>query len=187
MLSQKKQKQNISTSAMVLMAMCTAVLCVSAYISIPLPVPGSPHITMVNFVILLIALLFPARQAVVIVAIWMLLGIVGIPVYIGGLSGIGYLASAWGGYTVAFPVTVLVVALVRGERYERRRYTVAAVLGVIVTNFIGMCWLKYFGIEGYDRWATVFAAGFVAFLPADLVKAFVAAQIVKSFRVVLKK
>lgn len=176
------KKTLTDTRSLVLMAMFAAILCISAYISIPIPLPGSPHITMLNFVILLVALLFPVWQSFMIILVWMLLGAIGLPVFIAGASGIGYLTSAWGGYTVSFLLVAIVLPLIRGKKYSRVRFTMASVLGALLIDFVGMLWLKAFVVEGYDTWKAVFLGGFVAFLPMDMVKAVVVAQVVPAFR-----
>ena len=80
-----KTKSKFSTYSIVMMALFAAILCVSAYISIPLP--NGTHITLLNFVITLIALVFPLAESFFIGLIWMLLGLVGVPVFV-GRSGI---------------------------------------------------------------------------------------------------
>ena len=62
-------KPAFTTQSLVMMAIFAAILCISAYISIPIPVPGAPHITLLNFVILLIALLFPLQQSFFIILV----------------------------------------------------------------------------------------------------------------------
>ncbi|MBR4758524.1 MAG: biotin transporter BioY [Lachnospiraceae bacterium] len=164
------------------MAMFAAILSVSAFISIPLPFPGAPHITLQNFCILLIALLFPWDQALMIVITWLLLGIVGVPVFIGGKAGIGYLASnPWGGYTLAFLPAILMMAYLRGKEYGRVRYTIVSVLGAVLIDALGMVYLRFYPQSGYN-WTMAVTAGFFAFLPLDMIKAAVAAQIVPAFR-----
>lgn len=165
------------------MALFTALLCVSAYISFTLPLPGSPHLTLLNFMILLISLLFPLQQSFCIILVWMLLGALGVPVFIGGGAGFGYLAGPWGGYTFTFLFVALALPVIRGKKYSRIRFTVAAVIGVLLIDFIGMLWLKV--QAGYD-WKAAFGIGFLAFLPLDFVKAVIAAQIVPVFRKVLR-
>lgn len=98
---EKMAKKYFNTKSIVLMALFAALLCVSAYISISLPIPGAPHLTLVNFMVLLISFVLPAFQPALVVAVWMLLGIVGVPVFIGGATGIGYLIGPWGGYTLS--------------------------------------------------------------------------------------
>lgn len=80
-----KNKTTFTTQNLVLMALFAAVLCVSAYISIPLP--NGSHITALNFVVTLIGLVFAVEQSFFISLVWLLLGAVGVPVFIGGQGG----------------------------------------------------------------------------------------------------
>ena len=93
----KTNKTGFTTKSITMMALFAAILCISAYISIPLPIPGSPHITLLNFVIIVIALLFPLSQSFITILVWMALGAIGLPVFIGGGSGLGYLTNNFGG------------------------------------------------------------------------------------------
>lgn len=88
-------EKNFTSKALVIKALFAAVLCVSAYISIPLPTGA--HITFLNFIVLLIALVFPWQDSLVITLLWLVLGAIGVPVFIGGNAGIGYLLSGWAG------------------------------------------------------------------------------------------
>lgn len=175
-------KNLFTTKNLALMAMFAAIIGVAAYSSIPLPFPGTPHLTMQNFCILLVAMLFPAPMSFVIVLVWMLLGIVGLPVFIGGKSSIGYILNQWGGYTLAFLPTAVVLPLIRGKKYNRVRYTIVSVFGALMIDFLGMLYLHYYPASGYANWAAAFSAGFLSFLPLDLVKAVVVAQIIPAFR-----
>ena len=64
---------------------------------------------MLNFVILLIALLFSSGEGFLIILVWLILGILGLPVFIGGGAGIGYLMTPYGGYTLVFPLIGLLL------------------------------------------------------------------------------
>lgn len=182
--TQTTNKPAFSTYKLVMSALFAALLCISAYINISIPLPGSPHITLLNFVIILIALLFAVKEAFLTIFVWMLLGAVGIPVFIGGGAGIGYLTGPWGGYTVSFLVIAIVLPLIRGAKYKRIRYTIVAIIGVILIDIIGMIWLKFYNAL---PWSAAFLTGFVSFLPLDLLKAVVCAQIVPAFRRVIKE
>ena len=176
-------EQSNKTKRLVVSALFAALLCIGAYISIPLPIPGAPHITMVNFVLLLIALLFNVGESFLIVVVWMLLGIVGIPVFIGGKGGIAYLIQPWGAYTWAFIVVAILLPLIRGKSYNRIRYTITAIIGVVLIDLIGMFYLM--AMSHYNL-LTGFATGFLPFILLDLVKAVVAAQIIPAFKKVIK-
>ena len=168
-------KPAFTTQSLVMMAIFAAILCISAYISIPIPVPGAPHITLLNFVILLIALLFPLQQSFFIILVWMLLGVVGLPVFIGGGAGTGYLIGPWGGYTATFILVAVILPLIRGKKYNRIRYTLSAI--------VGMFWLM---AQNHLNLQSAFLIGFVPFIPLDLVKSIVAAQIVPAFKNIIK-
>ncbi len=170
--------QKISTRRLVFCSLFAALLCISAYLSIPTPLPMAPKITLINFVLFIIALLFPVTDSFLIVLVWFLLGLVGIPVYIGGGAGIGYLLAPYGAYTWAFPIVSIILPLIRGKKYNRIRYTICALIGVVIIDGIGMIYLK--STMNYN-WLMAFTTGFLAFIPLDVVKAVIAAQIIPAF------
>lgn len=173
-------KNVFSTKSLVTMALFAAILCVSAFISIPLP--NGSHIALLNFILFLIALTFTPGQSAIIVLAWFFLGLVGIPVYVGGQAGMGYIASQWGGYNFGFIATAVLIPLLRklaGDSYRRLIYTVIAILGAVLIDLVGCLWLMYMGGLSVGQ---AFAMGFLPFIPLDLVKAVASAQIAPQFR-----
>ena len=166
--------KRFTTQRLALMAMFAAILCVSAYISVPLPFTGY-HVTFLNFIITLIALVFPLEQSLLISIVWLLL--------IGGNAGIGYLMGPLGGYTIAFILVALLLPLLRGAKYNRIRFTVVSVASVIFVDLFGMVWLK---LMNHMPWKTAWFAGFFSFIILDLVKAVVVAQIVPAFHKIMQ-
>ena len=173
----EKVKSKFSTYSLVMMALFAAILCVSAYISIPLP--NGTHITLLNFVVTLIALVFPLSQSFFITLVWLLLGLCGVPVFIGGNAGPGYLFGTYGGFSFAFIVIAIFIPLLRGRKYNRIRYTIVSILSAVLVDAIGSLWILV--MSGCSIKAA-FVAGFLPFITLDLVKAVVAAQIVPAFR-----
>lgn len=162
------------------MAMFSAILCVAAYLTITLP--NGSHITLLNFAILLVALIFPARQGFCITLVWLLIGAVGIPVYAGGNAGLGYLFGNYGGYILGLLITPVIIPLLSGQEYQRIRATFAAIFSVIMVDALGMIqWmlLAHLGIR------EAFVAGFLSFIILDLVKAIIAAQIAPALRLAI--
>lgn len=169
--------QKIATKSLVTMALFAGMLCVSAYISVPLP--NGSHITFLNFMVMLIAFLFPATESGLIVLVWLLLGAVGLPVFIGGSAGLGYLISPYGGYSFAFLIVAILIPLLRGKEYHRIRVTAVAIASVIFVDLFGAAWWMLLGHLGAKE---AFVLGFLPFIVLDLVKAVVVAQIVPAFR-----
>ncbi len=113
----------------------------------------------------------------------MILGIVGVPVFIRGGSGIGYLTGVfWRIYIFLYSCCYFCRTLTKGKKYRRIRYTIVAILSAVLIDVVGMLWWKF---TGNLTWKVAFLSGFVAFIPLDLVKAVIAAQIVPLFRKLL--
>lgn len=169
--------KTISTRSLVIMAMFAAVLCVSAYISIPLP--NGSHITALNFIVTVIALVFPLEQSALILIIWTLLGLVGVPVFIGGNAGAGYLFGPLGGFSFAFILIAILVPLVRGQKYNRIMYTIVAIASAVLVDLVGSLWLMF---AADMTLKAALLAGFAPFIVLDIVKAVIAAQIAPQFK-----
>ena len=182
-MNKEAKKSLFALKDLTTMALFAALLCISAYISFTIPLPGSPHITLLNFMVLLIALLVPVQQSFCIILVWMLLGALGVPVFIGGGAGFGYLVGPWGAYTFTFLLVALLLPIIRGKKYRRVYYTIVAIIGVLLINLVGMLWLK---VQANYTWKAAFGYGFLPFLPLDLIKAVIVAQIVPIFKKVLR-
>lgn len=78
------------------MALFAALLCVSSYISIPLPF-SAVSLTLQTLIINMIAILLPPKKAGLTVLVWMLLGLAGLPVFSGGMGGAGKIVRTYRG------------------------------------------------------------------------------------------
>lgn len=180
----KKVKTNsqLSTRNLVIMAMFTAVLCISAYISITLP--NGSHITVLNFIVTIIVLSFPARQALAIILTWLLLGITGVPVLAGGNAGIGYILGPYGGYSISFVLIAILVPMLCCRKYNLLYFTAVAVLSVIVVNLTGTFWIMSVSKVSFKA---ALIAGFIPFIALDTVKAVIAAQLVPKIHKIINE
>lgn len=169
-----------STHSLVIMALFATLLCISAYITIP--IPTGQHITLQNFFVLLTTLLFPLNQTVLIVLTWLFLGIVGIPVFVGGTAGISYLASPLGGYTSAFMIIALIIPLFRPKTYHRISYTVLAIFASLLIEVCGAAWVIL--LNGISI-KNAILLWILPYLPLDMLKAVIAAQLVPQFKRIL--
>ena len=115
-------------------ALCTALIAVCSWISVPATVP----FTLQTFAVLLACDLL-GGAAILSVALYLLMGAVGIPVFAGFSGGLGTLLGPTGGYLVGFVAIALLMAL--WQRAFKGRWTAAAMLlGMGVCYLFGTCW-----------------------------------------------
>lgn len=179
--TQTTVKSTHSAQSLVTIALMAAVLCVSAYISIPLP--NGSHITALNFIVMLVALVFSIRESFLINLIWFLLGLLGLPVLIGGASGIGYVLGPWGGYSISFLIVAALVPLICTRKYNRVLYTIIAILSAAFVDLFGSIWMM---VVSDIALVPALVAGFLPFIVLDVVKAVIAAQIVPQIRKIVR-
>lgn len=174
-----KQKHS-SSHSLVITALFASLLCICAYITIPLPT--GQHITLQNFMALLTAFLFPVGQAVSIILVWLLLGMAGVPVFVGGNAGISYIFSPLGGYMIAFLLIAVLCPLLRPKKYNRCIYSILAIMAALLIDICGA--LQVMLLNGISLKAAVLLWIF-PYLPLDFVKAVIVAQIIPKFKKIL--
>ena len=106
------KNKKLTTYQMAVTALMAAVLCVLGPLSVPI---GAIPISLSNFVICLAAWLLGARFGTLSVAIYLAIGLVGVPVFSGYGAGIAKLAGPTGGYLVGYLLLVSAVGLILGD------------------------------------------------------------------------
>ncbi len=167
-------KDLFSVRNMTKMAICVALCCVSAYISFPLPfTPGM--VTALTLTMNLTAFLLPPKQTFIVLVGYVLLGSIGLPVFVGGTAGLGKLFGPTGGFIFAFVVAYPVVSYLKGKVNSLKRYFLVAVLVGIPITYIGGV-ISMLLLLNIDLWQALIMAAF-PFIPGDIMKAFAAAWI----------
>lgn len=115
---------NLSTQAIVMTGMLTAVLAVLSILQIPMP-SGVP-ITLQTFAVALCGYLLGHRKGTLCVALYLLLGFIGLPVFTGMTGGIGKLFGYTGGFLYGF----LFLAFFCGIGIRTSRKIPAILLGI---------------------------------------------------------
>jgi len=146
--------------------------------AISIPVPGSAvPVTGQTLGVLLAANVLGARRGALAVALVLLLGFLGMPVFAGGQGGAAVFVSATGGYLFG----MLLAAAAVGALTERlgtsavalaTRVAVSGSVGVFAVYLVGVPWLAF--VTERPLWESL-NTGMVPFLPGDLFKAVVAA------------
>lgn len=119
------------------MSICIAIICISAYISFPLPFTPA-MVTAQTIAINLVALILTPKQSFIVVLLYILLGTFGLPVFSGGTSGFGKLFGPTGGFILGFLAIAPLMSYLKGKNNSFKRY-------LFVTIFVGMIVLYAFG------------------------------------------
>lgn len=101
--------QNSRTRQITLIGLMTAITCILAPLSIPLPFSPVP-ISLTNLVIFISVFILGMKDATISFLIYLLLGSVGLPVFASFHAGLSVLAGPTGGYLIGF----IFLALIQG-------------------------------------------------------------------------
>lgn len=161
---------------MVLAPLLAALTGASSLIAIPIgPVP----ITLQSLFVLASGGILGARWGALSMALYLAMGVAGLPVFAGGTSGLGRLLGPTGGYLVGFVLAAaLVGVLARGLRGQAW-LLLATLAGLALVYAMGSIWLS---LVGRIPMSKALMVGVLPFLPADLVKAFLAALLIGRWR-----
>ena len=143
-----------------------ALIVVCAWITIPTVVP----FTMQTFAVFLAVGLLGGRLGSLSVAVYLLLGAVGLPVFSGFRGGLGAFAGVTGGYLLGFLLIALVMWLAQALWGDGTGvFILSAIVGLAVCYFFGTVWylLLYTSANGPVSLWTVLGSCVFPFLIPD--------------------
>ena len=167
-------------------ALLIALLAVSCMFTVPLgPVP----FTLQTAVVILVALLCTPRQSALVVGAYLLMGVIGLPVFSGMTGGPGKLLGPTGGFLIGFLVSATLAALLRGLIAKRTARNivgdiVAAACVIIVSDVFGLIWFMF--VTQSDA-ASAFLVSTAPFIIPDCCKAVLAIIVATAVRKGLRK
>lgn len=151
-------------------------IAVSAKVQVPFyPVP----LTLQTLVVLVIGAALGLRLATASVALYLIEGLMGLPVFAGAVAGPLYMAGPTGGYLVGFLAAAALIGFAADRRWDRSwiRLLVSLSLGHAVVFVFGFLWLAHF--IGPEK---AFAAGVAPFALATIVKTLLAVALIGAGR-----
>ena len=167
---------------MVLAALMAALTAVGAYIYVPIgPVP----IVLSTLFVILSGLLLGSRWGLISMALYLLVGAIGIPVFAGGKGGFAYFLGPTGGYLFGYLISAWITGLL-SERSNRLFVwdVTAVVIGSLILYGCGVLWLK---VVTQMSWPKTLLVGVIPFLVGDAIKASVAVILARSVRPMLSR
>ena len=162
----EKEKMHNMISA----AIFAGIMAILSQFTFPIgPVP----ITLQSFVCALAGGVLGRKWGAISIGLWLLLGLMGVPIPTMGKAGAGIFLSPVGGYYLGFVVMAWVSGFRLAEKGHFLRQVSSAVLGLICCYFLGLVWFIgyfHFGLgKDMPLWTalTLTVFPFVAF---DLIK-----------------
>jgi biotin transport system substrate-specific component len=172
----------------VLIVAGTVLLILGSYVQLYFPINPHVPLTLQTFAVLFTGALLGAWRGASSTALYLLIGIVGFPVFAAGDDGVhrsglgtiigfgegGVVLGATGGYLVAFLLASGLVGWLAERGWDRRFVTsiAAMVAGTVLIYAVGVVWLSI--AIGVDI-PQALEFGLYPFLPGDIVKLLVAA------------
>jgi len=175
-------------------ALFAAIICVGCFIKIPL---GLVPIVLQNVLCILSGVLFGGILSAAPTALFLLAGLIGLPVYSGGSSGISVWLGPTGGFLPGYLIGALLAGLIAGKpSVDEKKLTVKKVIRITLAIFAGMIVLYIPGIIHFANWAkkmqklpvdkSAFAytmsACVIPYIPGDLLKIIVAIPLALKIR-----
>lgn len=155
--------------AMAKIGLMAAIICVLGPLSIPIgPVP----ISFTNLAIYFALYLLGTKKGTISYLIYMLLGLVGLPVFSGATGGVQKLFGVTGGYIFGF-IWMAIISGIFIEKWQDKYYMhlIGMVLGTAVCYLFGTVWFVLLA-----KCSVAYALGICVFpfIPGDVIKMVIA-------------
>ena len=182
----KKQKGMLAIKDVSLIALFAALMAVCSWISIPFVVP----FTLQTFAVFLAIIVLGGFKGTMSILTYILLGIIGLPVFANFNGGIAYLLGPTGGYIVGFLLSGLVMwALEKPFSKKNDGFMVISmIIGLIICYICGTIWFRIVYIQkGNDTTiANVLLMCVLPFIIPDLLKIMLALFIKNKLKKIIK-
>ncbi|MFR2130519.1 MAG: biotin transporter BioY [Enterococcus lactis] len=163
---------NRTLKELILAAEFAAIISVFSQMTIPF---GLVPLTGQTFAIGLTATFLGRKLGLISVTVYLLLGLIGLPVFSGMTGGIAVLFGPTGGYLIGFLFQTWLTGWMIEKTDAHYLYAIFAnLMGSLAALVCGTIWLK---ISGDLTFTTAFASGLLPFLLPEAIKAIGAAYI----------
>ena len=155
------KKHPITAKDMAYSGICAALLAISAWCAIPM---HQVSYTMQSFAVFFALGLLGGRRGVISISIYLVMGLIGLPVFSGFRGGVGVLLGVTGGYIWGFLLAGLLywaVTALFGQGFKAR--LAAMILGMLLCYGCGTVW--YLRVYGGNLWAVLTACVLPYLLP----------------------
>jgi len=182
---------NIKTREMILIALFAALTSVGAYMIIVLPFTAVPFTMQILFVAFS-GILLGAKNGMISQFIYMIIGLVGVPVFSGATGGIQSILKPTFGYVIGFVLFAFVTGYMinKIKKLTIPKIFLCIMVGLMVDYVIGVTYM-YFVFNLYMgkeiSYLTAINWGFTPFILFDTIKCLIVAVVASLLIPILKK
>lgn len=154
------------TKKLIVTALMAAVMCVISPFTIP--ISGGVGISMGIMIVFLMSYILEFPMGLVSCLVYILIGIIGLPVFQGFQGGIGVILGPTGGFIAGYIFIGFIVGLfVKLGNGKRVFFVIGAIIGLIVCYIMGCLWYMYLMEAGFKVAVMVCVIPYIFF---DLLK-----------------
>ena len=180
----QSKRTALNTADIAMIAMCSALMAVCSWISIPAAVP----FTMQTFAVFVTVGILGGKRGTFSVLLYLLLGAAGLPVFSGFSGGISHLFGATGGYIIGFLFSAIVMWMI--EKSFGRSFKVLAasmIAGLLLCYIFGTAWFVTLYTHESVSVSVMTALGWCVFpyIIPDALKIALAAELTRRLRPVI--
>ncbi len=145
----------------------------AATAGIVIPIGSLPPITLQTLFVLLAGLLLTPKKAFISMSIYVLLGMIGLPILSGFTGGLGVVLSKSLGFLIGFIIAAYFVSIMKNINFLNKNHVSVFVILVIANGIIYMSGAAYLAfVGGTSIWLIL--KGFSLYVVGDLLKISVA-------------
>jgi biotin transport system substrate-specific component len=164
----------LSTRDLIITSLFTALTAIGAFISIPIgPVP----ITLQSLFVILSGLILGSKLGMLSQIAYVLLGLVGLPVFSGGSGGLGSIFHPTFGFLIGFIIAAYIVGKISEKNKSIIVIAFAVILGSIIIYVIGVPYFYFIFTNYMGKDINFYGAlkySCIPFIPGDIIKAAIA-------------
>lgn len=157
-------------------SLSAALICICTVVIPPINI-GGINLTLQTLMIMLIGSTMLPVEAFLSVLLYVLIGILGLPVFSGYKSGIGVILGPTGFFILAFPIATYFISILKGKSFPRL-LIVNVIIGIGFTYLVGVVGLALYNKTSYF---TAFKIMLI-FIPFDIIKAILATLIARKIK-----
>ena len=177
-------KANFSTRRVVFISLFAAFISVGAVIAIPVG-SGTVPIVLQNMFAVLSGVLLGGFAGFFSTLIWFFAGLIGLPVFSGGRSGIAHILGPTGGFIFGYILSALLAGIIAGR--PRSKENASSIVRIIFASIVAFVVLYIPGIFHFmiltkRSLSSTLAACVVPFIPGDIIKCILTIIIAKKLR-----